>query len=201
MLTSSSCHSADSAETKPNCGDQGIEELIARSTFLVEFVRRTMPATLRRFVGASDIVQSIWLKVNQNRTKFENLDELQFRSSVVCIASRKIVDRLRSFHLTERTRQRSMHLVPAHSRNCEVAAEPEPLQLALLHEQADRLIGAIAKLPLETQQIMTLRYSDGLTFQQIAVQLNIPVSTCRRRWQEGCELLRKLLADVFGEYS
>lgn len=89
-----------------------------------------------------------------------------------------------------------MHLVPRHTRHSQQSQDPETLQLLVLHEQADRLINALADLPDDIQQIVTLRYSEELTFQEIAQRLSLPATTCRRRWLEGCEYLRGRLSDL-----
>ena len=186
---------------QPNCEqplfiDPRLDSLSSQSGFLAAFVRSTLPSTLKRFVGVSDVVQSIWLRVNQKSNILQDLNEHQFRNWILCMARRKIVDSLRRYHLTERTRTRSMHLVPSQTTHTQHTLEPEPLQLLTLHERADRLLDALADLPDEIQQIVILRYSEELTFQQIAQRLRLPVTTCRRRWLEGCELLRERLSDL-----
>lgn len=176
--------------------DCRIDSLTSKSGFLASFIQSTTPVILKRFVGVSDLLQSVWLRIDRSRNLLKDLNEHQFRGWVLCMARRKIIDSLRRYHLTERTRTRDSQRVPGKTRHTDLAQEPEPLQLLALHEQADRLLNALAELPDEIQQIVTLRYSEELTFQQIAQRLSVPVTTCRRRWLEGCEILRLQLSDL-----
>jgi RNA polymerase sigma factor (sigma-70 family) len=47
-----------------------------------------------------------------------------------------------------------------------------PEQLTLRHEELERLYKAVEKLPLLQQQVLRLRYGDGLRFGEIAILLN-----------------------------
>lgn len=177
--------------------DRWIDNLTSKSGFLAAFIYSTTPNTLKRFVGVSDLLQSVWLRIDRSRNLLKDLNEHQFRGWVLCIARRKIIDSLRRYHLTERTRTRDILHLQSKASYTDVAQEPEPLHLLALHEQADRLLNALAELPEEIQQIVALRYSEDLTFQQIAQRLALPVTTCRRRWLEGCQILRLRLSDLF----
>lgn len=194
--TSCSSSTIDIAVEQHDPVDRWIDNLTSKTGFLAAFIQNTTPTTLKRFVGVSDLLQSVWLRIDRSRNLLKDLSEHQFRGWVLCMARRKIIDSLRRYHLTERTRTRDSQRVPGKTSYTDLAQEPEPLQLLTLHEQADRLLQALAELPEEIQQIVTLRYSEDLTFQQIAQRLALPVTTCRRRWLEGCEILRLRLSDL-----
>lgn len=61
------------------------------------------------------------------------------------------------------------------------------------------LIRAVNELPCEVRNIVSIRYVDGLTFEEISERLNIATTTCRRRWLEGCDMLRQRLRCLLDE--
>lgn len=172
-----------------------VKDLTSSDGFLADFVRRTMPESLRRYVGVSDLLQSVWLRVQNNQDKANELNDLQYRSWILRIARRKLVDCLRHYRLTEKTRFHIPKRLPESSNFDAISPETSPVHLVSLHEEADRLLAALAALPSDIQQIVTLRYSENLTFPQIAQKLQVSTTTCRRRWLEGCEMLRNELGD------
>ena len=171
------------------------EDLIASDGFLINFVRRTMPYSLKRFVGVSDLVQSIWLRVQDGRSRFQG-DDVQYRGWVLCIARHRIVDALRRYRLTEKTRERPMNQPVNESCYAIESSEPEPVQMVMAHEQAMRVLEALAELPADLREIVTLRYSEKLTFHEISLRIGMPVTTCRRRWLQACEVIRDKLSDL-----
>lgn len=55
-----------------------------------------------------------------------------------------------------------------------------PEQLALRREELERLYKAVGKLPLLQQQVLRLRFGDGLSFAEIAILLNKSEGTIRK---------------------
>jgi RNA polymerase sigma factor (sigma-70 family) len=68
-----------------------------------------------------------------------------------------------------------------------------PSRRISVEEDATALIRAIELLPADMRQLVLMRYSRGLTFEQIGLELKTPVTTCRRRWLAACKLLQKQL--------
>jgi len=159
--------------------------------FLLEFVRAKLPRDLRRHLGVSDIVQSVLYTVSRQRETFRGTTEAEFRAWVCQIARHKIIDGIRRF------RARHIPATVAHSgrgwaRQDEADLET-PSGCVSLEEDAQRLIHAIGQLPADVRRIVTLRYAQGLTFEQIGLEMQLPTSTCRRRWLEGCQILQQQL--------
>lgn len=168
--------------------------LAACEEFLLEFVKSRLPSDLSRHLGASDIVQSVLFTVSRQRESFRGTTEVEFRAWICQIARNKIIDGIR--------RYRSRKVAVGVSRgglawNWGEALDHEtPSASISLEEDARKLIEAIQQLPDQIRQIVVLRYAEGLTFEQIAKQLHLPTTTCRRRWLEGCQLLARQLHAV-----
>ena len=67
-----------------------------------------------------------------------------------------------------------------------------PEQLVLRSEELERLYKAIGKLPPQQQQVLQLRYGEGLRFAEIAVLLNKREATVRKICSRSLALLRRI---------
>jgi RNA polymerase sigma factor (sigma-70 family) len=160
--------------------------------FLVHFVQTAMPNSLQRYLGASDIVQSVICQVHQSREEFRGQSLEQYRAWVLRIARHRIIDGLRRFRLQASKSSSPRRL---QDRFCEIDSSAGPLEGLVSHERAEKLLDALEALPSDIQRIVILRYSKEHTFDQIATELHIPVTTCRRRWEQGCKLLGERLQE------
>jgi RNA polymerase sigma-70 factor (ECF subfamily) len=130
---------------------------------------------------AEDAVQEVFASF------IESLDTLTLRSNLrnflaVCVAN-KSRDMLRR-------RRRPL----ADPRGVAAPAEtPEPLELAIQSEQVRRLVGALARLPYEQREVITLHIHAGLTFRAMARALNVSLGTVQSRYRYGIGNLKAAL--------
>ena len=68
-----------------------------------------------------------------------------------------------------------------------------PDEAAAWAEEAERLTGALAELPAEQREVVTLRLNGGLRFKEIARLQATSVPTVQARYRYGIEKLRALL--------
>ena len=61
------------------------------------------------------------------------------------------------------------------------------------------LAGALAELPAEQRAVVHLKLWDGLTFEQIAGALDIPLNTAASRYRYGLDKLRDRLRPLYEE--
>jgi RNA polymerase sigma-70 factor (ECF subfamily) len=80
----------------------------------------------------------------------------------------------------------------------EALADPEPLppEAAEAGEQLERLRGAVMSLPPALRMIVTLRYNEGLSYEEIGRLLNLPPATVGTRLLRARRRLRAALADL-----
>lgn len=71
------------------------------------------------------------------------------------------------------------------------SADPE--DAAVLAEETRRLTAALAKLPTEQREVVTLRLNAGLRFKEIARLQETSVPTVQARYRYGIEKLRALV--------
>lgn len=71
----------------------------------------------------------------------------------------------------------------------------DPAQIASTAEQVERLKRAVAKLSAADQEILQLRHTAGLSFNEIAQTLNQPLGTVLARGHRALGKLRKLMEE------
>jgi RNA polymerase sigma factor (sigma-70 family) len=69
-----------------------------------------------------------------------------------------------------------------------------PEAVALRNERADAVRAAIMKLPLQTRMALVLREYEGLSYQEIADGLGIPLGTVKSRLNDARRRLQAELA-------
>ena len=171
-----------------------LTELISGRDFLSAFVNSLLPSHLRRELGVSDIVQSVLFIVFRQQSSFHGDSEARFRAWIFQIARHKILDGIRKF----RSRDSVSMCPPTDIQQfySEVSYDETPSVRLSNEEDARVLITALEKLPTEVREIVILHYSEGLPFEEIGMRLKLSQTTCRRRWLEGCEVLRHQLVGL-----
>ena len=61
------------------------------------------------------------------------------------------------------------------------------------------LADALAELPAEQRAVVHLKFWEGLTFEQIAEALDIPLNTAASRYRYGLDKLREWLRPLYEE--
>lgn len=68
-----------------------------------------------------------------------------------------------------------------------------PLQSLIGDEQLQRLSYAMAQLPYEQREVITMHLQGGMTFMAIAKSQNLSINTIQSRYRYGLDKLRSLL--------
>lgn len=150
------------------------------------YVESRLPRRLRRHVGVSDIVQSVFYAAQARGHQFRGATRTEYQRWLFRIAENKIIDSMRRHR--ERTcppKLREVDFVTATRAISERTADSQ----LILTEQSRRLLESIAELPADIRSIIVLRYTRELGFAEIASQLDMAETTCRRRWFEGLRIL------------
>ena len=171
-----------------------VKELSRDHEFLEAFVNARLPNEVRRQYGASDVVQSVLLSANKSAHAFEGSSETEFRAWIFEIARNRITDGIRRFRSYQHNI--GLHAERAKCGLWNTVDNDTPSVHVMVEEDALALIHAMDSLPPEMREVVLMRYSGGLTFEQIGVELKIPVSTCRRRWLGACKLLQNQLRSL-----
>jgi RNA polymerase sigma factor (sigma-70 family) len=139
---------------------------------------------LRRFVprdDAEDVLQRVFYEVWRNRDRYDPTRSLE--AWVLGIARKRAIDLLRRRHA---------NVVPIEELR-DIAGD-DGRELAERYARANEVRGALARLPKEQREVLTLAYFGDLTQTEIAERLGVPLGTVKARAFRG---LRRL-ADILG---
>ncbi len=140
--------------------------------------QHSLGSTIRAKLGSSDVVQESMLKVFQGFSEFRGETVGEFRAWLAQIVEHRAVDAVRHF----RAKKRDV--------SCELPLNHDPTsssdltgsQIASSREEELRLLKAIDRLPEKLKQIVTLRYYEQLSFEEISQEVGRPRETVRRHW-------------------
>lgn len=151
---------------------------------------------------AEDICQETFIKVYSNLDKYDK--EYKFSTWVYKIATNLCIDRIRK-------NKRTIYSLDNNWNSEEdldwYSTVPDknltPEDEVLLNEKNYLIQQSFNKLPVKYRTIMTLRYIDGLSLQEICDIVDLPITTVKTRLHRGREYMRKSLLEneIFKERS
>jgi RNA polymerase sigma-70 factor (ECF subfamily) len=131
---------------------------------------------------AQDIVHDVFVSFAKSAPSFG------LRGSLSGYLATSVVNRVRD-HRRRRRRQ-------ALGRDAEphiLAHAPEPDQMVVFNEEAARLNEAVAQLPDDQREVVILRLTAGMKFQDIAKLQQVSTNTVQGRYRYGLSRLRTLV--------
>lgn len=168
---------------------------------LVRRYQARVVAHVVRMVGsredALDLAQEIFLKVFQALDRYN--PEFKFSTWLFRIAGNAAIDHLRK----RRPRTVPLEIADPESRTGVSAIEHEspgldPYGELRNVERGEAISRAIADLPLEFRELITLRHFGGLSYEEIARLKNMPLGTVKNKLFRARVVLKERLA---GELS
>ena len=144
---------------------------------LIHFLRRTLGSDEDVF----DCAQEAFLAAYRNLSRYS--EEHPFRAWLYTIARNKAFDLMRK-------RRREVPLIVDENL---VDHQPLPEEVWLEKEQATMLDEVLKELPEHYGQALYLRYRQELTYEEIALILEVPVSRVKTYLHRGKEKLRQHL--------
>ncbi len=147
---------------------------------------------------AEDAAQEVFLRVFRGLPRFDGA--LRFRVWVHKIAMNVCISAYRKDHSLKRGSRRTVSLDRPVVNEPDARIDPParvlgPAERAQELEFADRVRFAVADLPDEFRLAILLRDMQGLSYEEVAQTLDIPVGTVRSRLHRGRQLLQAALAE------
>lgn len=133
--------------------------------------------------AAADCLQDVFVSLARSAGKIRIQRNLKgyLLSSIV----NRTRDRLR------RQKVRPVEISIDDTNRC--ADQPGPLDALIDHERSNEVFNALAQLPEEQREVVTLRTQGGLTFRQIAGFQGESINTIQSRYRYGIKKLQTLL--------
>ena len=168
--------------------------------YLALLARVQIGQRLQGKVDASDLVQETYLEAHRNFGRFRGTSEGQFVCWLRQILAAKLADQLRRY-LGARGRDVRLEreIEDALDRSSVlldrglVAQQSSPSQQAAHREQAVLLADALAELPDDYRDVITLRNLEGLTFPEVARRMGRSLDSVEKLWMRALARLRQLL--------
>ena len=132
---------------------------------------------------AEDVVQAVFVKLAQSAAKIRLNGSLKSYLAV-CVTN----------DIRNRIRDRQRHeTVGIDDSEVLLSPAPGPDQWIILSEDLRRLSQALAKIPYEQREVITLHLQSDMTFRQIAQLQEASINTVLGRYRYGMNKLRTLL--------
>lgn len=137
--------------------------------------------------NAKDLLQDVFLKIWQNRTQLDGIEN--FNAYIFFVAQNQAIDQFRK---SSKELFSSVELL-----NLEAdVVTPDPADALINKEAREKINEAVNQLPPQQKKIFVLHNEYGFKHHEIAVQLNISVSTTQNHMREALRNLRAYLAQV-----
>ena len=161
-------------------------------TMLLVAMRLRMHGVPSSTFDREDILQSAFLSAWTDFDRFGAQGERSFRRWLTTIVLNNLRNRLRS----EAAEQRALSHSPAGSGR-QAERDPladsafNPLTQAQRVEEKERLLEAIAELDEDDQEILSMRFFEGLSFERVAAILGCSRPTAYQRFETALQRLQK----------
>lgn len=163
-----------------------------------EWIFRRALRILKSHCDAEDAVSDVFVKIWQNREKFDSQGKSTFMAWVNVLAQRKIIDALR---IKNRNRIHNRHGDLLHIEDYALLGQvadnaPDGLQQVIADEITERIESALLEVQKANHRIAwILHYFEGYTYNEISGILKKPVGSCKI-WIHRCsQRLRELLTE------
>ncbi len=137
--------------------------------------------------AAEDLTQQTFLGAVKGKDRYRG--EASFRTYLYTIARNRLYTHIRD-------RQRRDAVVEIGQESVADLGLGSPTRLIAEREEQKLLLRAMRHLPLEMQVALELHYWEGLSVREIAVVIETPEGTIKRRLQRARQRLDELIAEL-----
>jgi len=120
-------------------------------------------------------------------------DKCRIRSNLKGYLLSCVVNRARG-HLRRRNAQSNCQVNMQSRVLAQHFDTSSPPDVLVREDRAQKVAGALAKLPIEQREVVVLHLQGDLKFREIAGMLDVTVNTAQSRYRYGMEKLRQLLS-------
>ena len=144
--------------------------------------------------GASDVVQETFLEAQRDFSRFAGTTEEELLAWLRQLLLHNLGDFTRRYRTDKRAARREVTLTPPDSSAAgpqPAAAQPTPSRHMMAQEQTEALQEALARLPEEYRQVLTLRFQEDRPFEEIGRLMGRSADAARKLWARALERLRQ----------
>ena len=149
--------------------------------FVAPIVFGVARRVLRDPAQAEEVAQEVFLELWRTAARFDP-ERANVRTWAAVMAHRRAVDRVRS-EQSDRNRT-ARQVVP------EIDPDPSPSDVTISRDEKRQVVETLETLSAPQREALVLAYYEGLTQQEIAERLEIPLGTVKTRVRDGLARLR-----------
>lgn len=158
----------------------------AARAMLMELAERELPPALRAKLGASDLVQETAADMQRDFGAFAGTTPEECFAWLRAILKHNVVDVVRCYQQSQKRdvgREASLtSRSTARHANKRLLSDRVPADSAIRREEAAAIEAAIERLPEEYRRVLRLRYWLGMSFADMAAELDRSPNTARTIW-------------------
>jgi RNA polymerase sigma-70 factor (ECF subfamily) len=140
---------------------------------------------------ADDLFQQTWLRVVERIKQYD--PERNFEAWLFSVARNLAMDHFRRYKPESLDEPQCDELSAATRADFLTAEGPSALDAILAKESATQLGEAMNVLPWIYREVLTLRFEEEMKLEEIAVTLDIPLSTAKTRLRRGLDQIRVVM--------
>jgi RNA polymerase sigma-70 factor, ECF subfamily len=164
--------------------------LEACRAYLLGIADRELDGPLRAKGGASDLVQETFLEAQRDFPRFQGKSEAELLAWLRRMLLNNLANFARHFRSTEKRRlDREVAIDPHASASTATplpaSDTPTPSVEVMTDERNRALTDALARLPDDYRQILTLRYLEGCSFEEIGARMQRTSNAVRKLWSRA----------------
>jgi RNA polymerase sigma-70 factor (ECF subfamily) len=159
--------------------------------FLLRVAEQELGDDLRAKGGASDLVQETFLEAQRDFAGFAGRSEAELLGWLRRLLRNNLANFARHYRGTEK-RRLDLEVALGPPRDLAGSAAT-PSALLMGQEQAARLAVALERLPEQYRQVLTMRYQQERTFEEIGRELGMTFSAARKLWLRAVLALQQEL--------
>jgi RNA polymerase sigma-70 factor, ECF subfamily len=163
--------------------------------YLLGIAERELDADLRAKGGASDLVQETFLEAQRDFAGFRGETEADLLAWLRRLLLNNLANFARTYRQTAKRRLDREVRLPGRGESSAAesriaADDPTPSAQVRDGEDSAALHAAMARLPEDYRRVLTLRYVEGLSFDQIAERMNRTSAALRKLWSRAVDRMQ-----------
>jgi RNA polymerase sigma-70 factor, ECF subfamily len=170
--------------TQTLSGDQKSYEILVKR--YQKRVHRLAQRLVRDPDAADDVAQEAFIRAYYALSRYEQGRNFYFWLSRIAV----------NLALNHLSREKRLVALPEDDTNLDPALSTDPTAEADASQLKARIGEAIEKLPLHQRSVLLLRAQEGLSYQEIARNLDISIGTVMSRLSRARQALKELLGDT-----
>jgi RNA polymerase sigma-70 factor (ECF subfamily) len=175
------------------------QALEAYRGYLLIIAERELDADLRAKGGASDLVQETFADAHGDFAHFHGSSAGEWQAWLRALLLNRVANFARRYrHTQKRGVDREIGLSPpdsANRSNTELAGNvATPSRQVMAREQMEAIQLALESLPDDYRQVVTLRYQDQKSFEEIGVIMGRSSEAVRKLWWRALDRLQENLS-------